>query len=146
MEVFLLLPAILWNSAFKWVYLSFSPLPLASLLFSAICKALSDNQVSQSIPGKPVFPALRRLSSRGSLQAPLSMGSLQTRLLEWVSMLSSRVSSQTRDRTQVSCIAGGLFTTEPLGKPTCVSYYSLNKKHLDGPAFRATMKKVTFHP
>ena len=35
--------AILWNSAFKWVYLSFSPLPLASLLFSAICKGSSDN-------------------------------------------------------------------------------------------------------
>ena len=25
--------ALLWNSAFKWVYLSFSPLPLASLFF-----------------------------------------------------------------------------------------------------------------
>ena len=35
--------AILWSSAFNWVYLSFSPLPLASLLFSAICKASSDN-------------------------------------------------------------------------------------------------------
>ena len=35
--------AILWSSAFKWVYLSFSPLPLASLLFSALCKASSDN-------------------------------------------------------------------------------------------------------
>ena len=34
---------ILWNSAFGWVYLSFSPLPLTSLLFSAICKAFSDN-------------------------------------------------------------------------------------------------------
>ena len=34
---------ILWNSAFRWVYLSFSPLPLASLLFSAICKTYSDN-------------------------------------------------------------------------------------------------------
>ena len=32
-----------WNSAFRWVYLSFSPLPLASLLFSAICKASSGN-------------------------------------------------------------------------------------------------------
>ena len=30
-------------SAFKWVYLSFSPLPLASLRFSAICKDSSDN-------------------------------------------------------------------------------------------------------
>ena len=28
--------AILWNSAFKWVYLSFSPLPLASLLFFSL--------------------------------------------------------------------------------------------------------------
>ena len=37
-----LLP-ILWNSVFRWVYLSFSPLPFASLLFSAICKAASDN-------------------------------------------------------------------------------------------------------
>ena len=35
--------AILWNSAFKWVYLSFSPLSFASLLSSAICKASSDN-------------------------------------------------------------------------------------------------------
>ena len=35
--------AILWNSAFTWVYLSFSPLPFASPLFSAICKASSDN-------------------------------------------------------------------------------------------------------
>ena len=42
-KAFLPLLAILWNSAFKWVYLSFSPLPLPSLLFSAICKASSDN-------------------------------------------------------------------------------------------------------
>ena len=34
--------AILRNSAFKWVYPSFSPLPFASL-FSTICKASSDN-------------------------------------------------------------------------------------------------------
>ena len=35
---FLFLLAILWNSAFKWVYLSFSPLLFASLLFSAIVR------------------------------------------------------------------------------------------------------------
>ena len=35
--------AILWNSAFRLVYLSFSPLPFTSLLFSAICKASSHN-------------------------------------------------------------------------------------------------------
>ena len=31
-----------WNSEFKWVYLSFSPLLFASL-FTAICKASSDS-------------------------------------------------------------------------------------------------------
>ena len=43
-------------------------------------------------------------------QAPLFMGILQARILEWVAMPSSRGSSQTRDQTQVSCIAGGFFT------------------------------------
>ena len=43
-------------------------------------------------------------------QAPLSMGILQARMLEWVAMPSSRGSSQPRDRTQVSRIAGGFFT------------------------------------
>ena len=42
-KAFLSLLAILWNSAFKWVYLSFSPLLFTSLLFSAICKASSDS-------------------------------------------------------------------------------------------------------
>ena len=42
-KAFLSLLAILWNSAFKWVYLCFSPLPLASLLYSAISKASSGN-------------------------------------------------------------------------------------------------------
>ena len=42
-EDFLIFLAILWNSAFKWVYLSFSPFPLVSLLFSTLCKASSDN-------------------------------------------------------------------------------------------------------
>ena len=40
---FLSLLAILWNSAFKWEYLSFSSLLLASLLFTATYKASSDN-------------------------------------------------------------------------------------------------------
>ena len=43
-------------------------------------------------------------------QAPLSMGSLPARILEWIAMPSSRGSSQPRDRTQVSHIAGGFFT------------------------------------
>ena len=42
-KAFLSLLAILWNSAFKWVYLSFSHLPFTSLLFSALSKASSVN-------------------------------------------------------------------------------------------------------
>ena len=43
-------------------------------------------------------------------QAPLSMGILQARILEWVAMSSSRGSSQPRDQTQVSHITGRFFT------------------------------------
>ena len=45
-KAFLSLLAIPWNSAFKWVYLCFYPLPFISLLFSAIFKASSDNHFS----------------------------------------------------------------------------------------------------
>ena len=37
-------------------------------------------------------------------------GILQARILEWVAIPFSRGSSQPRDWTQVSCIAGGFFT------------------------------------
>ena len=40
----------------------------------------------------------------------------QASILEWVATPSSRGSSQTRDRTCVSCITGGFFTTEPAEK------------------------------
>ena len=43
-------------------------------------------------------------------QAPLSMGIVQARILEWVAMPSSKGSSQPRDRTQISRIAGRFFT------------------------------------
>ena len=38
-------------------------------------------------------------------------GILQARILDWVAFLFTRGSSQPRDRTQVSCIAGGFFTS-----------------------------------
>ena len=38
-------------------------------------------------------------------------GSLQARILEWVACPFSRASSQPRDQTQVSRIAGGFFTS-----------------------------------
>ena len=42
-KAFLSFLAILWNSAFSWVNLSFSPLPFTFLLFIAVCKSSSDN-------------------------------------------------------------------------------------------------------
>ena len=38
-------------------------------------------------------------------------GILQARILEWVAVPFTRGSSQPRDRTQVSHIAGGFFTS-----------------------------------
>ena len=51
-------------------------------------------------------------------------GILQARILEWVAISFSRGSSQPRDWTQVSCIAGrrfNLWTTREAPKPTMLS-------------------------
>ena len=50
-----------------------------------------------------------RSDSLWPCQAPLPMGILQARMLEWVAMRSSRGSSQSRNRTQISRIAGRFF-------------------------------------
>ena len=71
-EHFLISPAILWNSAFKWVYLSFSPLLFASLLFTAICKAFSDSHF-----------AFLHFFSMGMVSIPVSC------TMSWTSILSS---------------------------------------------------------
>ena len=42
-------------------------------------------------------------------------GISQAKILEWVVISLSKGSSQSRDRTHVSCLAGGFFTTKPLG-------------------------------
>ena len=55
-------------------------------------------------------------------QAPLSRGTLQARILEWVAVFSSRGSSLNKDRTQVSCVSFigrqilhyATFTTTPI--------------------------------
>ena len=44
------------------------------------------------------------------------MGLLQARILEWVAMPSSRETSQPRDQTKVSHVAGGFFTIKTPGK------------------------------
>ena len=47
-------------------------------------------------------------------------GILQARTVEWVAIPFFRGSPGPRDKTHVSCIAGGLFTTEPPGRPDCM--------------------------
>ena len=44
-------------------------------------------------------------------------GVFQARILDWVAMSSCRGPFWPRDQTQVSCIAGKFFITEPPGKP-----------------------------
>ena len=51
----------------------------------------------------------------------LSMGILQARILEWVAMPSYKGSSQPRDWTQVSCIAGGFITLWATGEALCTT-------------------------
>ena len=67
--------------------------------FACVCICL----VAQSCPtlATPCTAALQLLCPWGIFQA---------RILEWVAVPSSRGSSQPRDRTQVSHIAGGFFT------------------------------------
>ena len=46
-------------------------------------------------------------------------GISQASMLKWVASPFSRRSSQCRGQTQVSCTAGGFFTSESPGKPSC---------------------------
>ena len=59
-------------------------------------------------------------------QAPLFMGILQARILEWVAMPSSRGSSQPRDQTQASTLQVDSLPSEPPGKPTNTGVSSLS--------------------
>ena len=67
----------------------------------------------------PTFCDPMDCSSPGSSVHGIS----QARILEWIAISSSTGSSQPRDQTQVSCLAGRFFTTEPPGKPheACLS-------------------------
>ena len=75
-----------------------SSIPLLGIL-TAVC-VLSGSVVSDFVTPRT-----------GTHQALLSMGVPQARILQWAAMPSSRGSSQLRDQTQVSHIAGRFFTT-----------------------------------
>ena len=63
-------------------------------------------------------------------------GILQARILQWVVMPFSRVSSQPRDQTQVSCICRWiLYHLSQQGKPKYIytmEYYSTKKRNKNG--------------
>ena len=61
-----------------------------------LCESLSQVLFSRPVVSDSVTPWT------AAHQAPLSMGILQARILEWVAMPSSSRSSQRRDRTLVS--------------------------------------------
>ena len=74
----------------------------------AMCAVLSRSVMSNSL--QPPWTVC-------SLQAPLSMGILQARILDWVAVPSSGGSSQPRDQTQVSALQADSLMTESPGKP-----------------------------
>ena len=72
-------------------------------IYAFIYESEGESEVAQSFPTlcDPMDCSLPGSSIRGILQA---------RILEWVAISFSRRSSQHRDRTQVSHIAGRRFT------------------------------------
>ena len=100
-----------------WAYSRCFTLPLPSLpcLSSSLHSALpSLVSVCVCMYVCVYLVAQSRLTLCNSMDCSLPgssvRGILQTRILEWVPMPSSRGSSQPRDWTQVSCIAGRFFT------------------------------------
>ena len=96
---------------FKTLSLSFDSLIIMCLGVYPVCVC-----VCVFIPQS--CPTLWKTMDR-SLQGSSAHGILQTRILEWVAMPSSRGSSQPRDWTQISYIADRFFTIWPSRKP-CV--------------------------
>ena len=102
--VFLLINEYCGTVQLKYVLLSSVKVIQVVAEPNHVCSVLSHSVVSDSVIPWTV-----------ARQAPLSMGIFQVRILEWVAMPSSRGSSQPRNGTQISHIAGRFFTTELLG-------------------------------
>ena len=79
-------------------------------------------------------------------QAPLSMGILQARILEWVAMPSSSGSSRPKDGTQVSYIAGGFFTVWATREAQVIERRSQATTHSTWASGRGAPRSGTFQP
>ena len=77
-KAFLSLLPILWNSAVSWLYLSLSPLPFTSLLFSDIYQTSSENHF---VFLYFLFLGMFLVTTYCMVQIPIhtSLGTLQTR-------------------------------------------------------------------
>ena len=72
-------------------------------------------------------------------------GILQARILEWVAIPFPRGSSQPKDRTQVSCIAGGFFNDWATpGKPEYVERWEYSKCQQRKEANSKSLKNFPF--
>ena len=81
---------------------------MTKLLVVVLCYAVLSHSV---------VPDSFEIPWNAARQAPLSIGILQAKVLEWVALPFSRRSSQPRDQTQVSCIACRFFTYSHQGSP-----------------------------
>ena len=121
-KTFLSFLAILWNSAFTWEYLYFSPLLFASLLFTAICKAFSDNHF-----------AFLHFFSMGMVLIPVSCSMSQTSVHSSSSSLSIRSSP---------------YSSWAISNPErwCCESAALNTPaNLENSAVATGLEKVSFH-
>ena len=96
---------------------SYSFLALLARIFNTTMNQCGESEPNYIVPnhrGKwKVTVKAKVAQSCPTLWDPIDYtahGILQARILAWVAFPFSRGSSQLRDRTQVSCIAGGLFT------------------------------------
>ena len=115
------------NSAWKEHWAS-SPIPDVCFVFlklTHLCLGSSSTLISQPSwrtpflslspsTGEVKWSEVKFIQSCPTLCDPIDYtvcGILQARILEWVAFSFSRGSSQPRNWTQVSCIAGGFFTS-----------------------------------
>ena len=135
---------ILWTRILEWVAFPFSKGSFIPRDWSQVACALGrffiawTNRKPWSLSGSVVSNSL---PPHGSNLPGFSVHRiLQARILEWVTISYSRGSSQTRDWTRVSCIAGRLFflPSETQRKHVIVFIFVLtlvegkyNVKHLD---------------
>ena len=72
-------------------------------------------------------------------------GISQARTLEWLAISFSRRSSQPRDRTHISCIAGGFLTTEPPEKQPDYTFFNFTNIPLRAIIFMYMKVKFLSH-